>query len=121
MIFKDDQHRDFYDRNIVRTNSQRDSERKALFYLLGLTAPTRNNISQLFDFKEKSINFEGLKEPWQTGGTIRICRLAFNLYNGTCGQYDESEKASNYTPYNLFDYDLVLYMLESVKIRYPYD
>ena len=118
MVFKDNQHWKFYDENIERTNSQRDSERKALFYTLGLTKETINNIEGLYNFNENCIKIEGLREGWQTGTTIRICRLAFNLYNGFCGQHDD--QAENYTPYNLFDYGLASYMLEAVKIRYPY-
>ena len=120
MVFKDEHHKWFYEANIARTNSQRDTERKALFYALGLTSETRNNINQLYNFNENCIRLEGLKKPWQTGTTIRVCRLAFNLYNGDCGEYDESERARDYTPYNLFDCGLAPYMLEAVKIRYPY-
>lgn len=120
MEFKDEKHKDFFIKNIERTGSQRDTERKALFYALGLTAETRNHIDQLYDFKENCIRPEGLKGPWQTGGTIRVCRLAFNLYNGTCGQDEDSEQPRNYTPYNLFNCGLAHYMLEAVRIRYPY-
>jgi len=120
MLFKDDQQKAFYNSSVDKTGSHRDRERKALFYTLGLTAETRKNINQLYDFDKNCVKIEGLKKPWQTGTTIRVCRLAFNLYNGTCGQYDESEQTRNYTPYNLFNCSLAPYMLEAIKILYVY-
>ncbi|HBK69353.1 MAG TPA: hypothetical protein DDZ91_11980 [Firmicutes bacterium] len=119
MLFKDDQHRAFYNSAIEETNSQNDRERKALFYTLGLTSETKNNINHLYGFQKNYIRPEGLKKSWQTGATIRICRLAFNLYNGTYG--DDLAESRYYTPYNLFDYGLLMpYMLEAVKILYVY-
>lgn len=120
MRFKDGLHQDFFEKMVARTHSQKDSYRKALFYVLGLTAETRNNINTLYDFKEKGILFDGLNGPksaWQTGTSIRITQLAFNLYNGYCGETDA--EAANFTPENLFCDCLLPYMLEAVKIRYP--
>lgn len=119
MIFKDEQHENFYNKTIRLTSSFRDSERKALFYTLGITHETINHINELYDFSENCIKLEGLKTPWQTGTSKRICRLAFNLYNGTC-EDSEYGQAWLYTPYALFDssmYSLVPYMLEAVRIR----
>lgn len=122
MIFKDKKHEDFYNFNIEKTNSFKDPYRKALFYLFGLTEETRKNIDSLYDFKERCIEFEGLRKSWQTGTTTRITRLAFNLFNGFSGNTGEegnNDDCCNYTPYNLFDNSLMVYMLEAVKLLYP--
>lgn len=116
MKFKDKEHKDFYFMQIARTHSSKDPFRKALFYTLGLTGETREHINDLYDFKENCIDFEGLKKPWQTGGTGKVTRLAFNLYNGYCGEADEKDCPSRYTPYNLFDCEFLPYMLEAVKV-----
>lgn len=116
--FKDEDHKVFFEEQVTKTNSKNDPYRKALFYTLGLTEETRKNIGNLYNFKENCIEFDGLKKGWQTGTTIRICRLAFNLFNGLYGQHDEVESAVDYTPYGLFDCGLMDYMLEAVKIRY---
>lgn len=121
MIFKDKEHEDFYNLNIERTNSFNDPYRKALFYTLGLTEETRNNIDSLYSFKWREINFDGLRQGWQTGTSMRITRLAFNLYNGFCGDTDDEEykyDSRNYTPYYLFDTGMLPYMLEAIKLRY---
>lgn len=118
--FKDSDHKNFYEEWINKTNSSKDPYRKALFYTLGLTEETRNNINSLYNLKRNCVKFEGLNKGWQTGTTLRICRLAFNLYNGFCGTKNEDEEfdAADYTPYWLFNCGLLNYMLEAVKIRY---
>lgn len=116
--FKDEEHKAFFEEQIAKTDSESDPFRKSLFYALGITKETRSNIEQLYSYSEGRIDFEGLNAAWQTGTTIKICRLAFNLYNGLHGEHDEREQASNYTPYGLFDCSLMEYMFEAVKIRY---
>lgn len=122
MLFKDKEHEEFYTQNIEKTNSVRgDPYRKALFYTLGLTKETRNNIERLYNFKERCIEFDGLKDGWQTGTSMRVTRLAFNLFNGFNGNTgDETmDNCDRYTPYNLFDNCLMVYMFEAVKLLYP--
>lgn len=115
IMFKNDQHRQFYEEQIEKTNSYTDRYRKAFFYALGLLEDTRRNINQLYDFEERGIDVTGLRKPWQTSGSIKVCRLAFNLYNGYTGS---GKAAPLFTPYELFDSGLINYMLEAVKIRY---
>ena len=116
--FKDAEHKGFFLEWVQKTDSANDPYRKALFYALGLTEETRRNIDSLYNLKERCIEFDGLHSGFQTGTSIRVCRLAFNLYNGLHGEQEESESAVDYTPYGLFDCSLINYMLEAVKIRY---
>ena len=46
------------------------------------TSDTRNHVERMFDFKERLIKPGALHEGWQTGGSARLTRLAFNLWNG---------------------------------------
>lgn len=119
MLFKDKQHQEFYEENVNKTNSASDPYRKALFYTLGLTAETRNNINDLYDFNEKGILFDGLRKPWQTGSTGRVTRLAFNLYNNYHGNGEIGDNAGSYTPEDIFCDSLMIYFFEAVKLRYP--
>ncbi|PYG88469.1 hypothetical protein LY28_01318 [Ruminiclostridium sufflavum DSM 19573] len=119
--FKDIIHKDFFESMVKKTNCKNDPYRAALFYTLGLTAETRCNINLLYNFKENCIEFDGLNAGWQTGTTIRLCRLAFNLYNGFTdeqGDGKENKEGRFYSPYWLFDCSLIDYMLEAIKIRY---
>lgn len=56
-----------------------DSYHRAFFYCVGISDTARSNVGRLFDFEKHQIKPEGLHEGWQTGGTVRLTRLAFNL------------------------------------------
>ena len=56
-----------------------------------------------------------LEEGWQTGGTVRIVRMAFNLWNG----YTEPEQSNAFSPEDLFCCEFAPYFMEGIKIRYP--
>lgn len=116
MIFKNEEHKKYYE--IFKSKaclSDFDRERKSLFYLLSILSETRNNINDLYDFKNNWIKHEGLNKCWQTGGTIKITKLAFNLYNGWHG-----EDGEDYSPLELFSVseDNREYLLEAIRIRF---
>jgi hypothetical protein len=121
MVFKDNQHKEFYNDCIVKAQAHNDPYRKALFYALGLTNETRRNISSLYDFNERGILLNGLNNGWQTSTSLRVTRMAFNLYNGFAGDIGDGndQYAGLYTPYHLFDTSLLPFLFEAVKLRYP--
>lgn len=117
--FKDIDHEQFYEGSIRMTRSQQDPYRKALFYLLGLTPLTRQRIRDLYDFEESCIRLTGLEQGWQTSSTMKLTRLAFNLFNGYSGDNEVGQDhPRNYSPYHLFDTSLMPYFFEAVKLRY---
>ncbi|MDL2248502.1 DUF6075 family protein [Tyzzerella sp. OttesenSCG-928-J15] len=118
MIFLDKKHQQFFEDCISRSNTHSDPYHLALFYTLGLTDETRRHIAGLYNFKEKGIEFDGLTKGWQTSTSIRVTRLAFNLFNGWNGD-DGIDRPEFYTPYELFCDGLASYMFEAVKLRYP--
>lgn len=111
--FISDAHKDFYEKMMQRSRKQ-DSYHRALFYLIGLTDDTRTHVLSLFDFGEDSIIPDGLNAGWHTGGSIRICRLAFNLWNGF-----EDPVTLGYTPDDLFCCEFAGYFFEAIKLRFP--
>lgn len=116
MIFKDNKHELFYNNFLVKANvKEKDFERKSLFYLLALFTETRGHINDLYDFKNNWIKFDGLNKGWQTGGTSKITKLAFNLYNGYHG-----ENGEDFSPLTLFSVseDNRIYLLEAIKLRF---
>jgi len=108
-------HIDFYKGALERENAESDPYRKSLFYLLGLMPETRKNIADLYDFEKGAIVTAGLQKGWQTGTSMQVCRLAFNLFNGYT---DEAGHGAAYTPYHLFCNSFQVYMFEAVKLRY---
>ena len=88
-----------------------DSYHRALIYTLTAVPALRNNIDGCFDFEKDEIKLESLAAGWQTTGTTKLTRFAYNLWNG----YDDK----SCTPYDLFDCSFAPYMYEAVKLRYP--
>lgn len=113
IMFKNDAHRDFFQQMMDKCGKN-DNYHRAFFYLVGIASETRNHVEQLFDFSNDCIKPDALHNPWQTSGTVKICRLAFNLW---CG-YMRGD-ACDYTPYELFDCGYVRYMVEGIKLMYP--
>ena len=62
---------------------------KALCYCLGISDDTRRNVKSIYDFKTGCVKTECLHEGWQTSGSVKVVRMAFNLYcNGTPSVFD---------------------------------
>ena len=117
MKFVDDEHKAFFGRMVARTRTADDVYRKAFFYAIGLTSTTRHNIRDIYDFAEHCPKFDAVRKGWQTSTSVRVTRLAFNLYNGYDGNRLDFHTA--YTPYELFSDGLMEFMFEAVRIRYP--
>ena len=92
-----------------------DCYHRAFFYVMGIASETRANINQMFDFKNDCIEPDGMHGGWQTSGTVRVCRLAFNLWNG----YTDMDSPQSFTPEDLFCCEFAPYFMEGIKVRYP--
>jgi hypothetical protein len=114
--FKNEAHEKFY---MDHSHLHIDVYHKSLIYALGLLEETRNNFDKLFDAKKSVIIPAALESGWQTSGTLRTCRLAFNLWNGYCGNNRPGDSASNYNVDALFCASLAPWYWEAVKVRYP--
>lgn len=80
---------------------------KALCYCLGISVDTRRNINSIYDFKTGCVKTECLHEGWQTSGSMKVVRMAFNLYcNGTpsVDDYTKTEEQTNITELMLNDF-----------------
>ncbi|OCZ54263.1 DUF6075 family protein [Dehalobacter sp. TeCB1] len=112
--FAGKEHENFY-YDMLAAAGNTDVYHRAFFYTMGISKETRNHIRYLFDFKENCIKPQNLSAAWQTGGTIRLCRLAFNLWNG----WTEEGKERYSAPYELFDCRFAPYFFEAIRLRYP--
>ena len=79
ITFKSKQHENFYQEYLPKCRYE-DVYRKALVYCLGIDRDTREHINRIYDFKSGCVKTECLHEGWQTSGSVRIVRMAFNLY-----------------------------------------
>jgi hypothetical protein len=98
----------------------------ALVYCLGINADTRRNVERIYDFASGCVKPECLHEGWQTSGSTRVVRMAFNLYcNGTPSVDDEDSTEEQirecrcYTVEELFCCSYAPYFWQAIQIRYP--
>ena len=83
IMFKSNAHEKFYYEKLKEVQYQ-DEYHMALFYCLGINDDTRRNIDRIYDFETGYVKPACLYEGWQTSGSKKIVRMAFNLYcNGT--------------------------------------
>lgn len=114
ILFLNSEHESFYYRMLAERQCT-DSYHRSLFYTLGISKDTRAHVQELFDFANGSIKPEGLSSSWQTGSSIRTCRLAFNLWNG----WSQTGEERYSTPHELFDCGFAPYFVEAIRLRYP--
>ena len=83
IMFKSNAHEKFYYEKLKKMQYQ-DEYHMALCYCLGISDDTRRNIDRIYDFDTGCVKPACLYEGWQTSGSKKIVRMAFNLYcNGT--------------------------------------
>ena len=112
--FASREHRDFY-HDMMAQSRRQDCYHQAFFYVMGIAPETRANIRQMFNFQQDCIQPEGMHGGWQTSGTVRVCQLAFNLWNG----YSAERQGDEFTPNDLFCCEFAPYFMEGIKLRYP--
>ncbi|MDG0810352.1 DUF6075 family protein [Cohnella rhizosphaerae] len=113
-LFRDSAHESFYYRMLAERQCT-DSYHRSLFYTLGISKDTRAHIQEVFDFSNGGIRPESLSASWQTGSSIRTCRLAFNLWNG----WSQNGEERYFTPHDLFDCGFAPYFFEAIRLRHP--
>ena len=125
IIFISETHEKFYYEKL-RVVRYKDVYHKALVYCLGINNDTRRNVDRIYDFKTGCVKTECLHEGWQTSGSIKVVRMAFNLYcNDTpsVNDYSDAEEQIGecklYTVEELFCCAYAPYFWQAVQIRYP--
>ncbi len=123
IIFKNQAHKDFYLEYLQKCRNQ-DVYHKALVYCLGIDRDTREHVDRIYDFETGYVKTECLHEGWQTSGSMKIVRMAFNLYcNGipsVHGIHDAAEQLKEcqaYTAEEIFCCCYAQYFWEAIKIR----
>lgn len=83
-------------------------------------------MDRIYNFKTGCVKPECLHEGWQTSGSAKVVRIAFNLYcNGTPSVDDEQDteeqvdECRRYSVEDLFCCCYALYFWQAIQIRYP--
>ena len=122
ITFKSREHEKFYEEYLKKCRYQ-DVYHRALVYCLGIDRDTRKNVNKIYNFKTGCVKTECLQEGWQTSGSLRIVRMAFNLYCNVRAM-TKATKKSNQLEFpvlvlilNQFGYKLqmVYYVLRNIR------
>lgn len=125
MVFANEEHEKFYYEKLEQARYQ-DCYHKALIYILGISEDTRNHFSQIYDIKSGYIKTECLHQGWQTSGSVRVVRLAFNLYTDGTPSVDDYEsrdeqisECREYSVSDIFCCGYAMYFWQGIRLRYP--
>jgi len=125
ITFKNEEHENFYNEYLQKCRYQ-DAYHQALVYCLGISKDTRVNAERIYNFETGLVKVKCLHEGWQTSGSLKIIRMAYNLYcNGTPSVKDSAKSADRlqecqrYTVEDLFCCGYAKYFWEAIKVRYP--
>ena len=116
VIFQSNIHEQSY-KNYIQDIPSYDIERQALLYLLTLDS-CRQHIHDLYDFNKCCIRPDGLHCDWQTSGSKKITRLAFNLFTGSV-MFEEEDKRDLINPCEIFATSDAPFLIQAIKIRFP--
>jgi hypothetical protein len=91
---------------------------------LGISPDTRRNFDSLYDAENRSISLKEIHAGWQTSGSLKVTRLAFNLFTDkTPTAYDggtpDIDECRRYSVSDIFCCGYAPYFVEAIKLRYP--
>ena len=125
LMFISEEHEKFYYEKMKEVREQ-DGYHKALIYCLGICYDTRRLVNRIYDFETGCVKVECLNEGWQTSSSMRVVRMAMNLYcSGTPSVYEyknlkeQLSESLLYSVDELFCCGYAPYFWQAIKLRYP--
>ena len=125
IIFQGEMHKKFFLLYLPECRNE-DVYHQALIYCLGISRDTREHVEEIYDFETGCVKTECMSAGWQTSGSEKIVRIAFNLYTDgtpTTDEYKDTEaqitETRLYSISDIFCTGYARYFWEAIKIRYP--
>lgn len=125
IVFISEAHEKFYYEKLEEVR-RKDVYHKSLCYCLGINSEARENINNIYDFNTGCVNTECLQEPWQTSASMKVIRMAFNLYCNNTPSVDDYSDAEEqikecrqYTVEELFSCAYAPFFWQAIQLRYP--
>lgn len=97
LTFISDAQKDFY--NAHKAVTDYGGDYAALVYVLGIDDNCRRHFADLYDTKTRQIKENALSAAWQTSGSKKVTRLAFNMFTWSIPDNDNPAK---YAPKEIF-------------------
>ena len=125
MLFANDDHYNFFKEKVKTLKP--DCYLKALIYTIGVCDDTRSRWNKIYNEKSRSIDPDQLNQPWQTGTSAKVMRLAFQLftdgtptaYSGEDCETEDFSECQKYSVSDIFCCEFAPYFIQAVQIRYP--
>ena len=123
ICFADSEHLEFYNKQVDRLGP--DCYLKALIHTVGVCPDTRRRFDSLYDASARSVVPEAITCAWQTGSSLKVTRLAFQLFtNGTPSAFlspgmPDFDECRRYSISDIFCCGYAPYFVEAIKLRYP--
>jgi hypothetical protein len=123
LYFANNEHLEFYNEQVKKLNP--DCYLKPLIYTLGLSHDTRRRFDSLYDAEDETIVPEAIHSAWQTSNSLKVTRLAFQLFTETtpsaflCHGTPDFDECARYSVSNIFCCAYAPYFAEAIKLRYP--
>ena len=114
--FADKQHEAFYREQTQRRRD--DVYHRALIYTLGICDDTRRRFNELYDAAGRCINPGAINTAWQTGGSLKVTRLALNLFTDGTPTADDIGECRRYSVSDIFACGFAPYFVQAVRLRY---
>jgi len=120
--FADEMHKEFFVEQSQKLKP--DVYLRSLVYSLGMCHDTRRNFDVIYDVKGRCINTEAVREAWQTGSSLKVTRLAFQLFTDTtptafAGGCHDIDECRRYSVSDIFCCGYAPYFVEAIHLRYP--
>lgn len=126
IVFESAEHKQFFYENMEKVR-KKDVYHQALIYTLGIDSSCREHIHNIYDFATRRVKPECIKEGWQTSGSLRVTRLAMNLFSNFCPtillpELDDEERLLECRQYGveeIFSCGYAPYFWQAIILRYP--
>ena len=96
---------------------------RSLIYTLGICHDTRRNFDSIYDVSKRAIIPDAICQPWQTGSSLKVTRLAFQLFTNTTptaflGDVHNIDECKRYSVSDIFCCCFAPYFFEAINLRY---
>lgn len=121
MKFRNQEHKDRFYALLGQMTSQ-DDYHKSAAYLLTLDEVLYKHVGEIYDFKQRTIRSDLVKECWQTGTSRHTYRLLRNLWNGAYNDTNSlcSESSRYFCPDEIFNNSYAPFYWEAIKLRFSW-
>jgi uncharacterized protein YcaQ len=119
--FADEAHRAFYIKHSQKLKP--DVYLRSLIYTIGICHDTRRNFDSIYDAKKRVIIKNAICQPWQTGTSLKVTRLAFQLFTDSTptafmDEQDDIDECKRYSVSDIFCCSFAPYFFEAISLRY---